>query len=105
MRYCMMIVNDEMTQKLPYPVLRYNFVYSSEVLRIITKTSAKILPPCHTTQFNNRIITGCRSRYSCRNVFKNLKIIPLQSLYILSFVVNNKNKFKLNSDVYNINMN
>jgi hypothetical protein len=43
-----------------------------------------------------RIITGCRSRDSCRDVFKKLKILPLQSQYILSlllFVVYNKNKF------------
>jgi hypothetical protein len=26
-----------------------------------------------------RIITGCRSRDSCRDLFKNLKILPLQS--------------------------
>jgi hypothetical protein len=53
-----------------------------------------------------RIITECRSRHSCRNFFKNLKLLPLQSQYILSFllfVVNNTNKFKLNSDVHHIN--
>jgi hypothetical protein len=53
-----------------------------------------------------RIITGCRSRDSCRDLLKNRKILPLRSQYILSFllfVVNNKNKFKLNSDVHNIN--
>jgi hypothetical protein len=41
-----------------------------------------------------RIITGCKSRDSCRDLFKNLKILPLQSQYILSlllFVVDNKN--------------
>jgi hypothetical protein len=53
-----------------------------------------------------RIITVCRSRDSCRDLFKNLKILPLQSQYILSlllFVVDNKNKFKLNYNVYNMN--
>jgi hypothetical protein len=53
-----------------------------------------------------RINMRCRNRDSCRDLFKNLKILPLQSQYILSlllFVVNNTNKFKLNSDVYNIN--
>jgi hypothetical protein len=52
-----------------------------------------------------RSITGCRSRDTSRDLFKNLKILPLQSQYILSlllFVVNNKNKFKLNSDVCKI---
>jgi hypothetical protein len=42
-----------------------------------------------------RILTGCRGRDSCRDLFKKLKILPLQSQYILSlllFVVDNKNK-------------
>jgi hypothetical protein len=53
-----------------------------------------------------RIFTEYRSRNSCRDLFKNLKILPLQSQYILSlllFVVDNKNKFKLNSNFYNMN--
>jgi hypothetical protein len=53
-----------------------------------------------------RIITGCRSRDSCRELFKKLRILPLQSQYILSlllFVVYNNDKFKLNSEVYNMN--
>ena len=53
-----------------------------------------------------RIITGCRNRNSCRDLLKNLKIPSLQSQYILSlllFVVNNKNKLKLNSYVHHIN--
>jgi hypothetical protein len=40
------------------------------------------------------------------DLFKNTKILHLQSQYVLSlflFVVNNKNKLKLNFDVYNIN--
>jgi hypothetical protein len=43
-----------------------------------------------------RITTGCRSRNSCRDLFNKLKILPIQSQYILSlllFVVDNKNKF------------
>jgi hypothetical protein len=53
-----------------------------------------------------RIITGCRRRRSCRNLYKKLKIFPLQLQHILSillFVVNNKNKFKIISDVHHIN--
>ena len=41
-----------------------------------------------------RIITGYRSRASCRDFFKTLKILPLQSQYTLSLLlcaVNNKN--------------
>ena len=53
-----------------------------------------------------RIITGCWSRDSHRDLFKNQKILPLQPQYILSlllFVVNNKNNFKSNFDVCNTN--
>jgi hypothetical protein len=62
----------------------------------IFKTQKKII----------RIIAGCRSRGSCRDLFKNLKILPLPSQYILSlllFVIYNRDKFKVNSDVHNIN--
>lgn len=41
-----------------------------------------------------RIITGYRSTASCRDFFKTLKILPLQSQYTLSLLlcaVNNKN--------------
>jgi hypothetical protein len=44
---------------------------------------------------------SCKSRVSCRNLFRRLKILPLASQYILSlmlFVVNNKNLFILNSE-------
>jgi hypothetical protein len=53
-----------------------------------------------------RIIMGLRSRDSCREYFKKLKILPLQSQYILSlllFVVGNRSYFKKNSDIHNIN--
>jgi hypothetical protein len=53
-----------------------------------------------------RIITGCRSRCSCRDLIKNLKILPLQSQYILSLfllVFKDENKFLLNSNIYNMN--
>ena len=43
-----------------------------------------------------RIITGSRPRDSCRKLFKHLRILPLQSQYVLSlltFVVDNKNFF------------
>ena len=53
-----------------------------------------------------RIIVGLRSRDSCREHFKALKILPLQSQYILSlllFVVDNRSYFKENSDIHGIN--
>jgi hypothetical protein len=54
----------------------------------------------------NRIITGCRSRDPCRDLFKDLKILSFLSQYVLLlllYVVNCKNKFKLNSGVCHIN--
>jgi hypothetical protein len=40
-----------------------------------------------------RITTGCRRKDSCRDLFKDLKILPLQSQYILPIIlfINNKN--------------
>jgi hypothetical protein len=50
-----------------------------------------------------RIMIGCKSRVSCRNLFRRLEILPFVSQYILSlmpFVVKNKNLFTLNSENY-----
>jgi hypothetical protein len=55
---------------------------------------------------NFKIHKNIISRDSCRDLFKNLRILPLQSQYILShllFVVDNINKFKLIPNVYNMN--
>ena len=51
-----------------------------------------------------RIFVGIRDSY--REHFRKLKILPLKSQYILSlslFVINNKNYFKVNSEIHNIN--
>jgi len=53
-----------------------------------------------------RIIAGLRSRDSCREHFRMLKILPLQSQYILSlllFVVDNRDHFRVNSEIHHIN--
>jgi hypothetical protein len=53
-----------------------------------------------------RIMMGIRGRESCREYFRKLKIVPLQSHYmylLLSFVINNIQHFKINSDILNIN--
>jgi len=45
---------------------------------------------------------GARSTDSCRGFFKKLKILHLHSQYILSFllfVVNNKDQYKVNSEI------
>ena len=52
------------------------------------------------------IIVGIKGRDSCREHFKNLKLLPLQSQYIdslLLFVMDNGDYFKVNSEIHNIN--
>ena len=48
-------------------------------------------------------MTGIRNRDSCREHFKRLKILPLQSQYMLSlllFVAENADYFRLNSEIH-----
>ena len=47
-----------------------------------------------------------RNRDSCRQYFKRLKILPLQSQYLLSlllFVAKNVDHFRLNSEIHDFN--
>jgi hypothetical protein len=53
-----------------------------------------------------RIMAGANRRVSCRELFKKFNILPLVSeflLSILSFFVDNTDKFQTNSDIHNIN--
>ena len=53
-----------------------------------------------------RIMSGSGKYDSCRELFKKLQILPLQSEYIFSlllFVIKNKNYFKFNTEIHNIN--
>ena len=53
-----------------------------------------------------RIMMGCRRLASCRNLFKNLKILPLMSQYIFSitmFIIKHKDQLTVNSEIHNIN--
>ena len=54
-----------------------------------------------------RIITSSRSRDSCRELFKNLEILPLYSQYIRVYsisirVVKNKHLFYTNNQIHSI---
>jgi hypothetical protein len=52
------------------------------------------------------IMTKSRSRDSCRQLFKRMEILPLQSQYIFSvllFVVKNKDLYSTNQEIHNIN--
>jgi hypothetical protein len=69
-----------------------NSSYSSHIFRLQKKAV--------------RIIMGSRPKDSCRKLFKHLRILPLQSQYILSillFIVNNKKLFHVNSEIHSIN--
>jgi hypothetical protein len=53
-----------------------------------------------------RIMVGIRNRDSCREYFERLKILPLQSQYLLSlllFVADNGDFFRSNSEIHNFN--
>ena len=50
-----------------------------------------------------RVMMGCKSNQSCRELFTKLRILPLPSQYILSllmFLNKNKDKFTANSQIY-----
>jgi hypothetical protein len=50
-----------------------------------------------------RIIINAKTRGSCGELFKSLKVLPLYSLYIFSlslFVVNNKDQYKSNQEIH-----
>jgi hypothetical protein len=50
-----------------------------------------------------RIMMGCKNRDSCRNLFINLKILPLPSQYIfclLLFVVKNRELISTNNEIH-----
>ena len=52
-------------------------------------------------------MVGIRNRDSCREYFKKLKILPLQSKYLLSlllFVADNGEYFRLNSEIHSFNI-
>jgi len=53
-----------------------------------------------------RIMVGIRNRDSCREYFKRMKILPIQSQYLLSllrFVADNGDYFRLNSEIHCFN--
>jgi hypothetical protein len=78
-----------------HSILSYGIIFwgISAYSKIIFKIKKRII----------RIIMNSDNRISCRNLFKKLHILPLQSQYIfslLTFVVKNKNFFKTNSDFH-----
>jgi hypothetical protein len=53
-----------------------------------------------------RIMAGVKIRVSCRKLFRKFNVLPLPSEFVLclvSFVVENLDKFQRNTDVHNLN--
>jgi hypothetical protein len=53
-----------------------------------------------------RVIMNERTRDSCRDLFKNLKILPVDSLYMYSiilFVINNRDLYRSNYETHSLN--
>jgi hypothetical protein len=52
------------------------------------------------------VVTNAKTRDSCRDLFKNLKILPMYSQYIYSiilFVVNNEDLYRSNYETHSLN--
>jgi hypothetical protein len=80
-----------------HSIMTYVLIFwgNSQYSKIIFRLQKRII----------RIVVGIRGRDSCREHFKKLKILPLQSKYILSlllFVINNRDYFMVNSEIHNI---
>jgi hypothetical protein len=83
---------------LVHSVISYGIIFwgSSTHAKIIFKVQKRII----------RIIMNLGIMDSCRDSFRKLGILPLQSRYIfplLTFVVKNRNLFQMNSDVHTCN--
>jgi hypothetical protein len=85
----------------------YSYFHSFTAYRIIFWGNSSY--SSHIFQLQKKavgIIVGSKPRDSCRELFKHLRILPLQSQYILSlllFVVDNKNLFHANSEIHSFN--
>jgi hypothetical protein len=81
-----------------HSIISYGIIFwgSSSHTKIIFKNQKRVI----------RIIINSGNRDSCRDLFGELTILPLQSQYIFSllmFVVKDKDFFKTNSDVHTFN--
>ena len=80
-----------------HSIISYGLIFwgPSSHSKIIFKVQKRII----------RILTNSNYRSSCRDLFKSLNILPLQSQYILSlamFVVGNYDEFTTNSNIHSI---
>jgi hypothetical protein len=85
------------TRLVVHSILSYGIIFwgNSSSSKDIFKIQKRII----------RVITNSRRSDSCRELFKQLDILPLQSQYIYSlllFINKNKDNFLLNSQVHRI---
>ena len=88
-------------------IICYSYVHSIITYGIIFwGNSPHNTDICKIQKWIIRIMTKSSSRDSCRHLFKQLEILPLQSQYIFSvllFVVKNKDLYSTNQEIHNIN--
>jgi hypothetical protein len=103
-RFAMHAVKPFMSPQM-LKVIYYSYVHSIISYGIIFW--GHIAPSIRVFRLQKRIIrimTGSRSKDSCRKLFTSLEILPLPSLYIFSllrFVIKNKEFFTTNNETHN----
>jgi hypothetical protein len=103
---CGLICTARLSQD-PLKMVYYSYFHSIMTYRLIFGGNS----PYSSIIFRlkkriTRIVVAIRGRDSCREHFKKLKILPLQSEDIralLVFVINNRDYFMVNSEIHNIN--
>jgi hypothetical protein len=104
--YAVRTIKDLMSQE------NLRMIYFSYVHSIITYStifwgnSPYSISNFRIQKYIIRIIMNAKTRDSCREVVKNLKILPLYSQYIFSlslFVVDNKDQYKSNQEFHSFN--
>jgi len=89
----------------------YNIVILAAITKAMFAQSPNPPPPHSNVIFRMQkrivsIMVGVRNRDSCREYFRRLKILPLQSQYLLSlllFVAENIDHFRFNSKIHGFN--
>jgi hypothetical protein len=90
-------------------LLMVYYAYFQSVLHygiIFWRNSSYAINIFHVQKRTLRIMAGIGNRDSCRQLFKTLRILPLQSQYIYSllcFLVNNMDSYQFLSDTHSRN--
>jgi hypothetical protein len=90
------------TQKIVY----YAYFHSLMTYRIIFWGNSSCMQIFRTQKRVIRVMSGLRPKDSCRDAFKEWRILPLQSQYIFSlliFMVNNMGSYHPTSQIHGFN--